>query len=137
MTIPNRQIDWSDYPNFSASEFACKCGCGRADMDPAFMDEVQAIRTEAGVPMSPSSGYRCPAHNAAVNGGPAHPTGKAADFKLRGSGARTVLRVALMRDVITGVGVQQSGDSRFLHFDTLRNGEHGVPRPWVWSYTGG
>jgi len=34
---------------------------------------------------------------------------------------------------ITGLGVKQHGDSRFIHLDTLDSEPH-RPRPTVWSY---
>ena len=37
-------MDWSVYRNFRKDEFTCKCGCGRADMQPSFMGRLQALR---------------------------------------------------------------------------------------------
>ena len=122
-------IDWTRYPNFSASEFACKC-CGAADMDPDFMDRLQQLRTRLGWPLVISSGYRCEAHNAAVGGGPAHPTGKAADIAIRGARARELTGMAIERFGFTGIGVSQAGPRRFIHLDTCG----GETRPWIWSY---
>lgn len=62
--------DWR-WPNFSRdTEMACKCGCGRADMNPAFMDALQAVRDEYARPMRVTSAARCTAHNRAVGGHP-------------------------------------------------------------------
>ena len=66
---------------FSDNEMRCKCGCGQVKMDPDFMDFLDSVRELLGRPMIVTSGYRCPSHNAAVNGGPEHPNGMAADIK--------------------------------------------------------
>ena len=116
-------------PNFAPDEFACQCGCGRADMDATFMRKLQMVRDEFG-PMQISSGYRCPAHNAKVSStgatGP-HTTGKAADIRLI---------VLAAKNLFPGIGVSQRGShsSRFIHLDQLEPGEANGARPWVWSY---
>ena len=70
---------WPDerWPNFSFDEMKCRCGCGRNEMGLEFMDLLQALRTECGFGLPVMSGYRCPEHNAAIGGGPAHPAGVA------------------------------------------------------------
>lgn len=125
----------SKTPNFTPAEMACKCGCGKADMDHAFMLKLQAVRDVVG-PLVVSSGYRCSKHNAAVSStglnGP-HTTGKAADLRCFGKQAHEVL-VQAMFHYFTGIGVAQKGprNSRFIHLDTLTPDEG--PRPWCWSY---
>ena len=68
--------------NFSRKEFACKCGCGKDDIDPKLAEMCQTIRDAAGVPVRVNSGCRCAAHNAKVGGAPNsyHTQGKAADL---------------------------------------------------------
>lgn len=127
-------IDWSRYPNFTEAEFRCRCGCGRAGMDPAFMDALQDLRRLWGKPMVISSGYRCPEHNAAVSStGPSgpHTTGKAADILVHGGMALSLLALAT-NGRFTGVGVHQRGPhaGRFIHLDTIE----GPARPGIWSY---
>jgi hypothetical protein len=56
--------------NFSAWEFACKCGCGTGAMDPTFIDRLQFMRQYMGRSISIRSGIRCPEHNAKVGGKP-------------------------------------------------------------------
>jgi len=122
-------------PSFTPAEMACKCGCGKSDMDHAFMLKLQAVRDVVG-PLGVSSGYRCPEYNQSVSStglnGP-HTTGKAADVRCSGNQAHAVLMQAMFR-VFTGAGVAQKGPhgSRFIHLDTLTPDE--APRPWVWSY---
>jgi uncharacterized protein YcbK (DUF882 family) len=124
--------DWDNYPNFSRAEMVCSCGCDRAEMSPAFMDRLQRIRSVMGEPLVVSSGYRCPAYNARISStgrnGP-HTLGEAADIAVQGEKAHSLLKHA-MQAGFTGIGVQQKGDGRFIHLDTLTHG----PRPWVWSY---
>lgn len=71
-----------DTKNFHVSEFACKCGCGKNDIDQRVMDMAQAIRDELGVPVHVNSGCRCAEHNARVGGvkGSKHVLGKACDL---------------------------------------------------------
>ena len=69
--------------NFSRSEFECGC-CGASDMDPEFMEKLQAAREILDFPMYPTSGFRCKDHNRAVGGVPGsfHMLGRAADFSI-------------------------------------------------------
>ena len=101
-------------------------------MDPKFMDILQSIRLAYDQPMQITSGYRCSEHNEAVsstgNGGP-HTTGRAVDIGCRGANALNLLAIAI-RHGISGVGVSQKGESRFLHLDDAPVN----PRPAIWSY---
>lgn len=120
--------DWSVYKHFTRGEFACKCGCGRADMQPLFLGRLQALRMIWGKPMIITSGYRCPDHpveKAKATPG-AHNQGIAADIGVSGADAVALLRLALDAN-FTGIGVQQKGSGRFLHLDIR---EH----PAIWSY---
>lgn len=120
--------DWSVYKHFSRGEFACKCGCGRADMQPLFLGRLQALRMIWGKPMIITSGYRCPDHpveKAKASPG-THAQGIAADIGISGADAVALLRLALDAN-FTGIGVQQKGSGRFLHLDIR---EH----PAIWSY---
>lgn len=123
-------MDWSKYPNFSPSEFACK-HCGRVEMKPEFMEKLQKLRTELNKPMFISSGYRCPEHpiEAKKSSPGAHSSGLAADIAVQGNTAHEVLKLALAMG-FTGIGVNQKGSGRFLHLDLMQE----FPRPNVWSY---
>lgn len=120
--------DWR-WPNFSFAEMSCQCGCGSCDMDPAFMDTLQAIRTEYGKPMIVTSGFRCEAHNAALKGGPEHPRGKAVDIAVSNPDAMEITAIAL-RHGIRRIGVsQRNARPRFLHI----GGADDLPVA-LWSY---
>ena len=123
-------MDWGRYPNFKESEFSCR-HCGETVMDADFMHRLQLLRTRYSKPMTITSGYRCPKHpiEAAKKEPGPHSTGKAADVAVQGPEAHRVLAIALELG-FTGVGVQQKGDKRFLHLDSIT----GVNRPTVWSY---
>lgn len=70
-------------PHFKRSEFACKCGCGKDNIDPVLVNHCETIRMAAGVALLVNSGVRCDKHNAKVGGvkGSYHTQGKAADIK--------------------------------------------------------
>lgn len=74
----------SDYmtANFKRSEFACKCGCGKDDINPELVQMIQVIRDSLGEPITINSGCRCTAHNAKVGGvtNSYHTQGLAADL---------------------------------------------------------
>lgn len=121
--------------HFNIGEFACQCGCGQNLIDHQFVTELDELRHRLGYPLSITSGYRCPDHNAKVSStgrtGP-HTTGRAADIGVDRIRAYEVLQTALLMK-FTGIGVQQKGGSRFIHLDNLPNAP-GQPRPTCWSY---
>lgn len=123
-------MNWHLYPNFTAEEFNCK-HCGANGMNSTFMHRLQKLRDSYGKPMIITSGYRCRAHpiELAKTLPGAHTTGQAADIAVTGQNAHLLLKLALLHG-FSGIGVQQKGDGRFLHLDTLVES----PRPNVWSY---
>lgn len=100
-------------------------------MDDRFMEKLDTLRERVGFPLHVNSGYRCPEHNKAIKGGPAHPAGKAADLSVHGEKALYVVREATALG-FTGIGVAQKGGARFIHVDTYDGPD--APRPWIWSY---
>lgn len=128
-------MDWSKVKHFTEAEFTCRCGCGKADMNPVFMGRLDALRAGCDFPFVVTSGYRCPKHNARVSStgraGP-HTTGRAVDIALDRARAFRVMGM-VHRLGFTGIGWQQKGGGRFVHLDDLENAP-GCPRPTVWSY---
>ncbi len=64
---------WDDIQYFTRAEFACKCGgtyCNGYPAEPAeaTVRAVDEIRRRLGVPVTISSGLRCPQHNANEGG---------------------------------------------------------------------
>lgn len=127
-------LDWSRWANFTREEMSCRCRCGGADMDPHFMDSLQALRETCNFPFPIVSGYRCPDHNEQVSttgrNGP-HTTGRAVDVLIAGERALTLVMYATGSG-FRGLGVKQHGphDKRFIHIDKVEGGK----RPTVWSY---
>lgn len=125
-------MDWSKYPNFSESEFRCK-HTGKCEMDPEFMERLQALRTAYGKPMVISSGYRHWSHPEEVKKGHKngeHTMGRCCDVAIRGPDALELLGLAL-RYGFTRIGIQQKGDGRFIH---LGLGGPGLVNPALWTY---
>jgi zinc D-Ala-D-Ala carboxypeptidase len=121
-------VDWAATQISSSEEFTCRCGCGRNEMKPEFLERLQALRSVYGKPMAVTSGYRCPQHpKEAAKAQPGmHTTGLAADIGISGAEAVTLLRLALDAG-FRGVGVHQKGNGRFLHVDLRET-------PTIWSY---
>ena len=129
-----RKVNWSDYKNFVEAEFRCK-HTGRCEMDPGFMDRLQALRTEYGRPLIITSGYRHVSHPVEMQKPRpgTHTFGRAADILVSHADA-VELFILAHKHGFTGFGVQQKGGSnRFLHLDDV---EPSVtrPRPTLWSY---
>lgn len=127
-------LDWSRWPNFSEAEMRCRCGCGRADVDPAFMDRLQLVRGLYAAPMIVTSGFRCAKYNARIGGGPEHPLGKAADISVAGPNAHKLLKLAAAQ--FPRIGIKQHGphESRFVHLGSAAAEEVEGFSPWAWSY---
>lgn len=125
-------MDWSLYPNFREAEF--RCGhTGACEMDPEFMARLQRLRQAYGAPMKITSGFRHRSHpvEARKVAPGAHVLGRAADVAVTGADAlRLVVLAAEMG--ITGIGVQQRGEGRFIHLDDVPGTL--LPRPTIWSY---
>ena len=123
---------------FNFSEFACRC-CGR--IPPGVRGNIEALvdnvldpaRRVFGGPVSVSSGYRCPKHNAEVGGvgGSQHLRGEAADIccsdneRLAGIIERNGRYDQLIR--YKGVG----GRIRFLHVSWKRDGVNRRMKLWL------
>jgi uncharacterized protein YcbK (DUF882 family) len=125
-------LQWTKYPSFTEAEMRCRC-CGECGMTHQFMLDLQALRDAYRRPMPVTSGYRCPAYNAKVSTtgttGP-HTTGKAVDIAVSRADALDLFFLAKLHG-FTGFGINQKGNARFIHLDTLTD-DNGDPR--FWSY---
>ena len=134
MNFPSILTPWR-WQHFSPDELRCKCGCGKVDMAPDFLDRLERLRVAFARPMPISSGFRCPSHNLAVSAtgatGP-HTTGHAVDVRVSRKDAYDLAALA-MRLNFTGIGFAQKGAARFIHLDDLPDAP-GQPRPTIWSY---
>lgn len=123
-------MDWSKIKHFKKSEFTCKCGCNRNEMNEEFMLTLDAIREDAGVPMAINSGYRCPEHDVAEGGKGNHPSGKAADVATPSSRARFLIHSAAVEAGIRRIGI----DRTFLHLDMCNAADDDAPEEVEWLY---
>ncbi len=120
--------------SFTFDEMACRncphCG-GISDMDEDFMMKLQQLRDACNFPLPVNSGFRCAQKNIDCGGhtGSAHLTGEGADLRVERDQARTVIQKAI--EMGFSVGIQQKGNSRFVHVDTKtrRSGKASL-----WSY---
>lgn len=108
--------------NFNLVEFACRCGCG-GESKPEILANLkkvagmlekvrQALGSRA---LVITSGYRCPKHNAAVDGakGSLHLEGKAADVTCATLTPAEVQRIARGVPEVHGLGLGKT----FTHLD--------------------
>ncbi len=123
---------------FTLEELKCKCGkCDSVgnEMDNQFMQVIVMLRYKLHFPFIISSAYRCPQHNNTVSAsgfkGP-HTTGKAIDISVSGAQAFYLIEESLKYN-ISGLGINQKGDGRFIHLD-MCSAKDGVSRPMIWSY---
>ena len=124
----------SEYQYFRNEELQChgdNCCGGQASMDPSFMKSIVALRKDVGFPFPVTSAYRCPLHNSKVSStgenGP-HTTGMAMDIAVSREQAAELLEAAILSGNFTGVGINQKGNHRFIHLDSIP----GMKR--IWSY---
>lgn len=103
--------------HFSNAEMACRCGCGANECVPELLAALEAFRTAVGAPVIVNSGYRCPAHNAAVGGAKAsqHVLGRAADVRVKGRTPAELEAVARTVPAIKGIG--RDDHKGFVHLD--------------------
>lgn len=111
-------------PDFNAREFRCRDGTDTIMVDEALTVVLQCIREHFGKAVVITSGYRTPAHNAAVGGAKSsqHLLGRAADIRVQGVSVEDVAAYAesLMPDW-GGVGRYPAKAGRaagWVHVDT-------------------
>lgn len=111
-------------PHFCVRELRCKDGSDTVMVDDALMLLLQCIREHFGKAVTITSGYRTPAHNAAVGGAKSsqHLLGRAADIQVAGTSVEDVAAYAesLMPDW-GGVGrypVKAGRATGWVHVDT-------------------
>lgn len=111
-------------PDFKVREFRCKDGTDTVMVDETLTVVLQCIREHFGKPVTITSGYRTPAHNAAVGGAKSsqHLLGRAADIRVAGVSVEDVAAYteSLMPDW-GGVGrypVKAGRATGWVHVDT-------------------
>lgn len=106
-------------------------GSGEEHMDRSFLANLDALRHKCGFPFIITSGYRTPEYNNQISSTGftgAHTTGKAADIAVSRENAYTVLKNAFEMDCFTGIGINQKGDKRFIHLDSIDGSNR------IWTY---
>ena len=111
-------------PDFKVRELRCRDGTDTVMVDEALTVVLQCIREHFGKAVVITSGYRTPAHNAAVGGAKSsqHLLGRAADIRVQGVSVEDVAAYAesLMPDW-GGVGrypVKAGRATGWVHVDT-------------------
>lgn len=111
-------------PDFKVRELRCKDGTDTVMVDETLTVVLQCIREHFGKPVTITSGYRTPAHNAAVGGAKSsqHLLGRAADIRVQDVSVEDVAAYAesLMPDR-GGVGrypVKAGRVAGWVHVDT-------------------
>ena len=114
-------------PDFQVRELRCQDGTDTVMVDEALTVVLQCIREHFGKAVTITSGYRTPAHNAAVGGAKSsqHLLGRAADIRVEGVSVEDVAAYAesLMPDW-GGVGrypVKAGRATGWVHVDTRAN----------------
>ena len=101
---------------FSASEFACHCGCGKGSMDKNLVSKLDELRELVGAPIYVNSGYRCAQRNKNIGGSKdsQHLYGKAADIRTNAKGVTPAKFAQLAEKVgFDGIGIYKWG----IHVD--------------------
>ena len=114
-------------PDFKVRELRCRDGSDTVMVDEVLTVVLQCIREHFGKAVTITSGYRTPAHNAAVGGAKSsqHLLGRAADIRVQGVSVEDVAAYAerLMPDW-GGIGrypVKAGRATGWVHVDTRAN----------------
>ena len=128
-------IDWSNYPNFTPDELACK-HCKAQGITPEMMDILQGIRTDMAQPIFLTSGYRCVKHpvEQEKDRPGEHTHGMAIDILCHGARALRIIELAQQRNV-KRIGVHQKGNpnGRFVHIGIADRYNLAFPVA-IWTY---
>ena len=120
-------VNGHEMQHFTLDEFRCPC-CYRKPMDPHALVTFDRVRDRAKIPMVVTSGYRCPAHNAKINGATnsSHLRALAGDFATPTSTHRYRILEAAIAVGVNRIGI---GDT-FIHLDVDRS----LPQCVIWTY---
>lgn len=110
--------------NFNSTEFDCHGSgcCSQTKINLTLVEYLQKIRDHFGVPITITSGYRCPTHNSKPSVGGAtrskHCQGDAADIVVKGVKPAEVAKFAESIGIL-GIGLYETAiDGYFVHIDT-------------------
>lgn len=113
---------------FKQSEFDCKCGCGKNNINSDLVEDLNVARQIAGIPFVITSGCRCGGHNKASGGlaSSAHLTGHAVDIQANSSQQRFRVLEGLVMAGFKRVGISK----HFIHVDNDKT----KPSQVAWLY---
>lgn len=114
---------------FAPGEFRrCTPPCYIEQMDPAFLDRLDAVRAAAGIPLELNCAYRAREWDLAKgrSGNSAHTRGLAVDIRCNNSDTRWRIIRAAISCGITRIGVGRS----FVHIDA----DPSLPQGVIWHY---
>ena len=113
---------------FTISEFDCKCGCGKNNIDTELIRKLDRVRGKAEIPIVVSSGCRCEVNNRIAGGkeDSAHLTGLAADIRVFSSTTRWKLLTAIFTSGFNRIGIGKT----FIHVDI----DDSKPEKVIWLY---
>ena len=119
---------------FTEDELKCS-HCGKSGMNESFMNKIEVLREQLGFPFPVNSAYRCPEHpiEARKSSPGAHATGHAIDIGVSRKQGYELVEAAMKSEKFKGIGINQKGNSRFIHLDDIENSPT-RPRPTIWSY---
>lgn len=114
---------------FKESEFrACVPSCSLQDMDAGFMQTLDALRAQAGIPLVLNCAYRSRAWDISKgrSGNSAHTRGKAADIRCNAGATRMKIVKAALSLGIKRIGIGKN----FVHVDT----DSSLPQNVIFHY---
>ena len=108
--------------HFVSTEFDCHGSgcCSQTVVNEKLIEYLEKIRNHFNAPITITSPYRCPTHNARIGGavGSRHSKGDAADIVVKGVAPRDVAKYAESIGIM-GIGLYEtSSDGHFVHIDT-------------------
>ena len=131
--------------HFVSTEFDCHGSgcCSQTVVNEKLIEYLEKIRSHFNAPITITSPYRCPTHNARIGGavGSRHSKGDAADIVVKGVAPRDVAKYAESIGIM-GIGLYEtSSDGHFVHIDTrdyrsFWYGKSEQPRTTFGSYSG-
>lgn len=125
--------DYNRWLNFTEDDLRCQeTGKENPNFDEfvELMDDVQILRTWAGVGFHVTSGYRAPEHSIeAKKAKPGQHSIAAIDFRVNTRDCHRIVKKAFEVG-FTGIGIKLKGDKnkRFIHLDKRPT------NPMIWSY---
>ena len=114
---------------FAPQEFRrCSPSCTIDQMDQRFLDTLDALRAQAGIPLVLNCAFRSVAHEKARgrSGNSAHTKGLAADIRCNSSATRWKIVTAALALGIRRIGISKS----YVHVDI----DGTLPQDVIWHY---